>query len=94
MINNTITVKGKPRSVAKKALALMKRSRPKEANLARFDLIDEGARIVAIARSEKGFFHNSEVRAEVEMRSGVTIVHLTANDDKTEALIDRLRRSL
>lgn len=94
MANYTFTVKGSPAGIAKKALEVMKRSRVKEANLQRFELVEDGGRLIALARSEGGFFHNSEVRVEVERQGGNTVVDIIANDEKTASLITRLRKIL
>jgi len=95
-MRETYTVRPKPVTVAKKALAIIKRHKPPGANLTKFTIDQAAERATATATSQEGILHNSEIR--VEMRPGYdgsgSVVEVSANDEKTANLLAKLRRGL
>ena len=86
---------GKPLRVAEKALEIIRRNKPKGANLTVFEIVEEaGGTVAAIGRSEGGIFHDSQIEVAVWSEGGVTRVEVEANDDKFTKLLVKLRKKL
>ncbi len=85
----------KPMTVAKKALEVIKRNKPKDAHLTVFEIVEErDGTVVATGRSEGGVFHDSEIEVAAWTEDGVTRIEVEANDDKFSKLLVKLRKAL
>ncbi len=85
----------KPMSVAKKALEIIRRNKPKAAHLTVFEIVEEAdGTVVAAGRSEGGLFHDSEIEVAAWSENGVTRIEVEANDDKFTRLLVKLRKAL
>ncbi len=85
----------KPKTVAKKALEIIRRNKPKAANLTVFEIVEEGdGTVTAVGRSEGGIFHDSEIEVAAWSEGGITCIEVEANDDKFTKLLVKLRKAL
>ena len=91
----TYSAPGKPSTLARKALNIIKQNKPSGAHLKVFEIKESGSSYTAIARSEDGLLHDSEIRIEVRPDYGDgSRIEVEANDDKFDRLLVKLRKQL
>jgi len=97
MPTETFSVRKNPKTVANKALGIMKRAKLAGFKLKESGVKQQGDAFVATARWEEGGFFGDSAELRVEARmaySGGTDVVITSSGDRCARLAQRLRKSL
>jgi hypothetical protein len=97
MSTESFSVRISPKTVANKALAMMRRAKLPDFKLKESGINQQGDGFVAAARWEEGGFFGSSAELRVEARksySGGTEVVITSPGDRCVKLVERLRKNL
>lgn len=95
-MTESFSVRRTPKTVAQKALSIMKRAKIVDSRLSQAELSERGGTYSAFARWESNslFGGSAEVRVDAEKSYGTTQVRIDSYSDKCAKLVERLRKSL